>query len=332
MAVSNMEFCKTFHEAVDVAELRRDWDDCYSRLRREAIAVTTETTRALALAMVSTSDQMPQCVIADPAISAHRIWNIDAEPTDELIHAVRDNLVLIGRDTEFVDVQADENVFCFPGNGFSVEIGLRERNNDSMLVPVTQYYQYWIGTTMMMDDQLHEEFARISNIGAQDQLVDEFALVRHSNSSLETRGESMKDSVREHFFAHRDVLNAMSPRHLAIWRGYVRSWRLPELEADLQQKITAIEDIGSRLRDDVSNNIARKTTAVVTLLTALTLVSITIGIAAFVWTEDRLSGAARTWLVAVSMLAAILLFALSIRPTLIDSQQRKRLERIDSEW
>ncbi len=331
VAVVDIEFHKNGHGGLDVAELSADWDGYWDGLSQEVISIARDTADALAVATGTAVSDQYRGVDEDSAISRHRMWVVDAQPTEDLLTDVRENLVLIGRDTEFVDVDADEDFFCFPGNGFSVEIGLQNQQGESVLAPVARYYQYWVITTTMTDDKLHGEFARISNLAAHDALLEEFALVHRVNTTLEAKGESLKDSAREQFFAHRDVLNAMSPRHLAAWQGYVRSWRIPELEDDLQEKIVAIEDIGHRLREEIANNIAAKTTAVVTLLTALTLVSITTGVAAFVWTDDRLAVAARVWLVGVSILAAILLFVVSIRPTLVEAKTRRRFYGANSD-
>ena len=322
VGVATMEFSTADRDNFDVRTFRRDWEPLWEGLSAEARDIASQAATALTSSPLVAAGRVERISI-DASFTRHRMWLLDAEPSADLLGVVRDELVLIGRDTEFGDVCADEGRFCFPGNGFSVEVVPRDARPRSVLQPIAQYYQYWIIAVAAMDDDLHREFTRISDLETRGRGGDKVSGFRQADPSHESEVEGIKDAGRELFFAHRDVLNAMAPQHLAAWDGYVSSWRILELEVDLQDKITAVEEVGRRIREEVANNIARKTTAVVTFLTALTLVSITTGIAAFVSTEERLSTPLRVWLVAVSTLGAVLLFVVSIRPTLINARRRR---------
>jgi hypothetical protein len=322
VGVVELAFFTERHEDLDLGAARAEWDARRAALSEDVLAVAALTSGALLRSEVAgvETGRAHGAIVS----SRHPIWSIDAEPTEELRRRVRDQLVLIGRGAEFVDICADEHRFCYPGNGSSVEVASRSRYGQSLLAPVTRYYQYWVVATTAMDDRLHREFVRITDLEYDDRPGAGFAVLRRSDPAHEVEGERLKDAARELFFDHRDVLTAMAPKHLAAWNGYVETWRIPQLQADVQDKLVAIEDVARRIREEASNSIARKTTAVVTFLTALTLVSITTGIAAFLLREDRLSTPIRVWLVVISALMAILLFVLSIRPRLVQAEQRRR--------
>jgi len=242
-------------------------------------------------------------------VGRHRLMRIGASPTEDLLRAVRRDIVLIGRSDEFADLCDDEGRFCYAGNGVSVEIAQDIDAFPSLLAPVLEYYEYWIAATTTMDDELYSEFSRLSRVGV---------------STDYRNDDALENAAQELFFTNQDVLNAMSPRHMAAWKGLLPTWRVPALERDIREKILAIEELNRSLREKQANRVARRTSALVTFLTALTLVSLVTGVAAFALKAERLTPTLRIWLVVVSSLAALLLFFLSFRPVMIARSRRPR--------
>jgi hypothetical protein len=153
-----------------------------------------------------------------------------------------------------------------------------------------------------MDDELHGEFVRLTR----------------SDVPVVYKGNAIKNAARELFFAHEDVLAATSPAHMAVWNGLLPTWRIPALESGIRDKILAVEEVNRGLRETVANRIAARSGTLLTFLTALTLVSIVTGVAAFVlFPENRLTPLVRVWLALVSVLAALVLFSWSIRPVVM---------------
>ena len=242
-------------------------------------------------------------------IGRHRLVRLAAEPTQDLLRQVRKDLVIIGHDDEFVNVSGGADRFFYAGNGVSVEIGPDVGTETSLLTPVLEYYEYWIAAITAMDDELHGEFVRLSR----------------SLVPIDYRGDAIKNAARELFFAHEDVLAAMSPAHVAVWNGLMPTWRIPALERDIRDKVLAVEEVNRGLREAVANRVAARSGMLLTFLTALTLVSIVTGVAAFVlFPEDRLTPFVRAWLAVVSGLAALVLFSLSVRPVVVARARRRR--------
>lgn len=291
-----LRFCVP--DGLSLAELRRETDlRCHSDdMTAEILRLAGSVSGAVHAALqghcpVELRDEEPRLV------GRHRLVRLHERVTEDLLRRVRNELVLMGRAEDFADVCGEEERACFPGNGVSVEIAPRLDDRPDLLGPVLEYYEHWIATTTTLDDELHAELDRLS---------------RRTTPSRAQRSLALE--ARQQFFTHEDVLNAMSPGHLAVWRGLLPTWRVAELEQDIVRKVEVVDEVNRGLRESVANRLASRTKNVVTFLTALTLVSIVTGVAAFVLSEAELTPVLRVWLVAVSLLAAVTLFSLSVMP------------------
>lgn len=294
----------------DVARLREWINAQREALSAEAVRTATKAVEALVQGLKETKYEYQ---LSGPPVvrivGRHRLVRLGTEPTTDLLTQVRNDLVLIGHHDEFTNVTGDVDRFCYAGNGVSVEIAQDVNALTSLLGPVLEYYEYWIAAITAMDDELHGEFVRLS----------------HAYVPVDYRGNAMKNAARELFFAHEDVLRAMSPAHISVWNSLMPTWSIPALEADIRDKILAVEEVDRGLRETVANRVAACSSTLLTLLTALTLVSIVTGVAAFVlFPETRLTPLARVWLALISALAALALFSLSARPVVMARARRGR--------
>jgi hypothetical protein len=311
--VVNLGFKLNHAPGLELLQLREEINDRRKEHTDEALGIAKQVVDAVMQGLEVAGFEY--CLSSSPSariVGRHRLIRLGAAPTENLLHAVRRDVVLIGRSDEFVNFCGEEGGFCHAGNGVSVEIAPAIESRPSLLAPVLEYYEYWIAATTTMDDELYIEFARLSR--------DNFS-TEHDN------GDALKNSARELFFTNEDVLNAMSPPHMAVWDQLMSTWRVPTLERNIREKILAIEELNRSLREKQANRVAARTNALVTFLTALTLVSIVTGVAAFVWAADHLTPAFRVWLVLVSLLAALLLFSLSIRPVVIARARGRGCDR-----
>ncbi len=295
-------------ERATLAAARRTIDVA---LDRQTHAVTTvlgsilpELLRALGAAGV----EVAVGAGAVRTVGRHRHLAIAAHPGDELIAALRDEVVLLGTADEFGDVCADRDRFCFAGNGWSVDVCRDPARVSPVIEPVLDLYEYWIAALTATDDLLADEFAGLSAAG------------RPPSDGV----TSLKDHARKLTFAHRDVLNAMSPTHSAAWAGYLSTWRITQLEHDVAEKVLAVEELTRSLCEAAANRIATRTSILVTFLTALTLVSLVTGVAAFVLLETSLRLTVRLALVVSSLLAAVLLFVAAVRPIAVSRARAGR--------
>lgn len=236
-------------------------------------------------------------------VGRHRLVHLDLEPSTKVIDAVGRAMNAGALDQQLVDVSTDPSRYAAPANGVSVEIS---RLGTCELLPVARYYQRWIAAVTRLDDDLYEDVV---------------ALSRSARASKEH--VNVRTDARQLLSEHRDVLNALTPLHSTAWSTYASSWRIAELVADVLEKAAAVDELNGELRQALGNRIAARTGAVVTFLTALTLVSIVTGIAAFVLQDNGLSAPARWSLVGASLLAALTLFLLSIQPLLLRRADRK---------
>lgn len=287
-----------------LGEVRREVDrGALGPLSELAEAISRERAQELAVALRRAGQDPPAEEVR--IVGRHRLIVVEEPPEAALVAALGSEVCLLGSGDEFRDVCAEADRFCFPGNGISVEVTADP--GPSVLRPVLEYYEYWIAATTSMDDRLHDEVTLLTEAEAP--------------SGTEA---ILKDQARGMWLAHRDVLNALSPRDVAAWEGFARTWRIEEVERDLMHKIDAVEELNRSIREALANKIAERTNALVTFLTALTLISIVTGIAAFVLSESRLTYPARVWLVVVSFLAAVALFAVSVRPVVLQRARDRR--------
>lgn len=243
---------------------------------------------------------------ADPAevrwVGRHRIVCFDEAPDDVPVAELCSTFNAAELDQSVIDVGSDGQ-HALPANGVSLEVG---QSSSSLLRPVCRYYQRWIAAVTALDDELYLDVLELSSA---------------ERTADHTR---VLDRARFTFYEHHDVLNALSPLHLTAWKAYANSWRIGAIERDAMDKMAVVEELNSDIRATISNRIAARTGAVVTFLTALTLVSIVTGIAAFVLQEDSLTSATRWSLVGASFTAALTLFLLSIQPLLIRRVRRRQ--------
>ncbi|MCO8128378.1 hypothetical protein NHL50_14295 [Acidimicrobiia bacterium EGI L10123] len=237
-------------------------------------------------------------------VGRHRLVHIDAEPCAASVDDIGRAMYSDALDQNLVDISSDERRYAAPANGISIEIAPGQQ---SMLLPVARYYQRWIAAITKADDELYDEIVRLSTAS------------QAFGEDSHTQGHA-----RQLFYEHRDVLNAQTPVHTTAWNTYVSTWRVAELQADVEEKVAVVDELNRSLRENVANRIAARTGAVVTFLTALTLVSIVTGIAAFVLSEERLSTLTRWSLVGASLFLALTLFAVSIQPLLVRRVGRGR--------
>ncbi len=287
----------------DFARLRNWIDDQKVALCAEVIRIAEDAVDALVQGLRATTYEHQ---VSEPPtvriVGRHRLVRLAAEPTQDLLRQVRKDLVIIGLDEEFANVTGGKDRFFYPGNGVSVEIAPDIETLTSLLEPVIEYYEYWTVAITAMDDELYGEFVRLSR----------------SHLPVDYAGTAIKNAARELFFVHEDVLAAMSPAHIAVWDGLIPTWSLPALENGIRDKVLAVEEANRALREAVANRIAARSGTLLTFLTALTLVSIVTGVAAFVlFPENRLSPPIRIWLAVVSGLAALVLFSWSVRPVAV---------------
>lgn len=294
-----------FDDPMPIATVRQELDRVvHGPLSDAATGLASEAAAALAAA-VRRSHRAGQGDVQVRVVGRHQLIRIAAAPAAASVAALGAELCLLGRGDEFRDVCSDEDRFCFPGNGVSLEVTVQP--GSSILLPVLQYYEYWIAATTGIDDRLHDEVVRLMGAAVPTDAEDE-----------------LKDEARLLWYAHRDVLNALSPVHAAAWEGYARTWRISEVEQDFTEKIGALEELNRSIREALANRIAERTNALVTFLTALTLISIVTGVAAFVLSESRLTYPARAWLVVGAFLAAVALFIASVGPLATQRLARRR--------
>lgn len=294
----------------DISRLQ-EWNNAQlEALSAEALRVSENAVEALVKGLKATEcEHKVSGLPTVRTVGRNRLLRLGTEPTPELLSQVRKDLVLIGHHDEFVNVTGGEDHFFYAGSGVSMEIAPDIEQLKSLLAPILEYYQYWIAAITAMDDELHGEFVRLSR----------------SCVPVNYQGNAMKNAARELFFAHDDVLRAMSPAHIAVWNRYMTTWSAPALERDIRDKILAVEEVDRGLRETVANRVAARSGTLLTLLAALTLVSIVTGVAAFVlFPETRLTPPVRIWLAIVSGLAALVLFSLSVRPVVVTRARRGR--------
>jgi hypothetical protein len=286
-----------------MSELSKEINSRREALTAQALTVSQDLVSGVVRALEAAGcDFQLNGPLAVRLVGRHRLVRFTAKPTDSLLGEVRRDLVLVGSASEFANISGDASRFYYAGSGVSVEIAPDLEARASQLSPILEYYEYWIAATTAIDDQLYGEFVRLSR----------------SAVPSDYNGDSIKNAARELFFAHEDVLSAMSPAHAAIWKSLMPTWRVPELEQNIREKIQAVEEVNRGLREKLSNREPARTSLVVTFLTALTLISIVTGVAAFVlFPENRLSEPMRVWLSIVSCLVALMLFLLTVRPVLL---------------
>lgn len=294
----------------DVSRLGEWMDAQLEALSAEALRIAEKVVEALVQGLAEA--ECEHQVSGPPVVrfvGRHRLVRLGVEPTADLLCQVRKDLVIIGQDDEFANVSGGEGRFSYAGNGVSVEIAPDVEALTSLLEPVIEYYEYWVAAITAMDDELHGEFVRLSR----------------ADVPVDYKGNAIKNAARELFFAHEDVLAAMSPAHIAVWNGLMPTWSIPALESGIRDKILAVEEVNRGLREAVANRIAARSGTLLTFLTALTLISIVTGVAAFVlFPENRLTPIVRVWLAVVSGLAALVLFSWSVRPLVVARARRGR--------
>ena len=128
-------------------------------------------------------------------------------------------------------------------------------------------------------------------------------------------------------FDHQDVLNAMSPEHVAVWRGYLNTWRLADLEDEIRLKLDAVRDRDRELRESLANQIATRTEQTITFLTTLTLVSIVTGVATYLINEPRPGPWWRAALVLLTVVAATAIYQRSHYPGRVRAAVEQLLRR-----
>ena len=204
-------------------------------------------------------------------VGRHRLVRVGAHPTPALIESARSEVAIVGSHEDFTDLSARDDLFLHAGNGISLEIGPDAIDQPSRLMGALTEYEHWISVACRSDDELAEEFRTLSLLTAP------------SEGPVGTTWERAQLAV----FDHQDVLNAMSPEHVAVWRGYLNTWRLADLEDEIRLKLDAVRDRDRELRESLANQIATRTEQTITFLTTLTLVSIVTGVATYLINEPR---------------------------------------------
>ena len=274
-----------------------------------ATALMVELDALVAEAMAATS--MPHLRLGSVAVvGRHRLVRIGTEPSDAFLDQARDQIALVGSNDDFTDLSAKTDLFLHAGNGISLEISRDATTAPSRLIGPLTEYEHWISVACRTDDELAEEFRHLSN------------LTQPHRGPVGTTWERAQLAL----FDHQDVLNAMSPEHSAAWRGYMATWRLPDLEDEIRLKLDAVRDRDRELRETMSNQIATRTDQTITFLTTLTLVSIVTGVATYLINEPRPGVGWRLVLVALTVVVATVIYQRSAYPGRLH-QAVVRLER-----
>lgn len=231
-------------------------------------------------------------------VGRHRLVRVAAPPLPALLDLARAEIAIVGGQDDFVDLSASEDLFLHAGNGISLEIGVDAVDGPSRLIGALTEYEHWISVACRTDDELAEEFRELSGLHVPKE------------GPVGTTWERAQLAV----FDHQDVLNAMSPEHVAVWRGYLATWRLEALEVEIREKLDAVRDRDRELREAQSNEIAGRTEQTITFLTTLTLVSIVTGVATYLINEPRPGPWWRAALVVLAVVAATTIYQRSAYP------------------
>jgi hypothetical protein len=244
-------------------------------------------------------------------VGRHRLVRVGAHPTPALIESARSDVAIVGSHEDFTDLSARDDLFLHAGNGISLEIGPDAIDQPSRLMGALTEYEHWISVACRSDDELAEEFRTLSLLTAP------------SEGPVGTTWERAQLAV----FDHQDVLNAMSPEHVAVWRGYLSTWRLADLEDEIRLKLDAVRDRDRELRESLANQIATRTEQTITFLTTLTLVSIVTGVATYLINEPRPGPWWRAALVLLTVVAATAIYQRSHYPGRVRAAVEQLLRR-----